>query len=705
MCLAAVPAYRLARMLVSPRSAVVCALLTIAIPAMSYATFIIPEPFAYLWFTATAYCAVRALAAPRPLTVVTAVVLAAAGPLVRSEFVVLPTALAFSAALLWVLRGDEARRRFRRIALACAALALGGYLFNRFVVMHVQSWNTSQYFNHHTLGQGSVAAGALAIGLGIGPVIGGLASLWLPERFSDPAYRAHAVYLGSAIVTCSVYTAAKATYVQELASLQNLIEERNMFYLSPLLLIGTATVLQARKVNWYAIGAATALVLVVVWSNRLEVGAPYYEAPGLAIPTLLNRTFVFTVQDVHAVLIAAAAVAIALIAMRRRRWAAPVAAVLAGAWLLTGEIYETKSDIDKASGYAGNLAPPRTWVDASTHRAPTTFLGVQLNDAAPEWLTEFWNRSIDHVYALDDSAPPPGPIVAPYLLSTDGALADYTGNRYTVARPRLRARRPGRDATWRLHALQHADTVAPARRAVPRHLRRLGNEPVQLRVPAARRAGSRDGRPVAYGIQRAGPPGARDHRGQDREARQEQRRIDGQRLRSPARRCWQREGDDRARPRALDSSGVEGRRPADDQRVGRPEAPRGTARVLVQARRLTAAAVPGQTERQRWSGRRAWKSGGRMSSRGASTIPAIESLGLPFGAERPLPPEFEELRQDWLEAARANDPNAPMLLEQLNDELAPSGLSVGSGMETSAFDLARAVEIGPRIWFQDERPG
>jgi hypothetical protein len=39
------------------------------------------------------------------------------------------------------------------------------------------------------------------------------------------------------------------------------------------------------------------------------------------------------------------------------------------------------------------------------------------------------------VYALDDSAPPPGPIAAPFLLSTDGALADYTGDRYTLAGP------------------------------------------------------------------------------------------------------------------------------------------------------------------------------------------------------------------------------------------------------------------------------
>ncbi len=434
MCLTAVPAYLLARRLVSQRAAVVVALLSIAIPAMSYATSIVPEPLAYLWFTLSAYTAVRALAAPTVKTVLPAVVLAAAGALIRSEFIALPAALVVSGAVLWIARGGASRALIRRVALSCAGLALFAYLFNHFVVMRVQSWNFGQYFNQHTVPQGSLAAGALAIGLGIGPVIGGLASLWLPERVADPAYRAYAIYLPSVIVTCWAYTAAKSTYL--LVNLQNLIEERNLFFLAPLLLLGTAMVLQARRVNWYLLAAATALVLAVSWSARFEgLGAPYYEAPGLAISTLLNRACVFTVADVHAVLVAAAAVTIGLVALRRRHWAAPVAAVLAGAWLLTGEIYETKSNDDASARYANYLAPPRTWIDASTHGAATTFLGVQLNFAGPVWLTEFWNRSIDHVYALDDSAPPPGPIAAPYLLSTDGALADYTGDRYTVTSP------------------------------------------------------------------------------------------------------------------------------------------------------------------------------------------------------------------------------------------------------------------------------
>ena len=50
MCLTALPAYLLARLLLSRRASLVVAVASIAIPAMSYATSIVPEPLAYLWF-------------------------------------------------------------------------------------------------------------------------------------------------------------------------------------------------------------------------------------------------------------------------------------------------------------------------------------------------------------------------------------------------------------------------------------------------------------------------------------------------------------------------------------------------------------------------------------------------------------------------------------------------------------------------------
>jgi hypothetical protein len=435
MCLTALPAYLLARLLLSRRASLVVALASIAIPAMSYATSIVPEPLAYLWFGCAALFAVRLLAAPSLARAVPAVVLALAGMWVRSEFVALPAALVLAGAIVWLVERGGSRswpQRFGLLALSCAVLALFGYVFNLLVVEHVQSWDFHQYVNGNTLHQGGLAAGAFAIGLGIGPVIGGLASLWLPERFADPAYRAFAAYLFATIVALWGYTAAKATFL--LASLRPAIEERNLFYLSPLMLTGTALVLLAPKLDWRLLAAATALVLVLVWSPAFEVGEPYFEAPGLGVFTLVNRDFRWDVTAFHWLLLAATAVFLVLVALRRRRAVPALAALLAFGWLLTGQIYATVGNTDEANSFAKVLPPPRNWVDLATRGAPVTFLGQGLaNGSNPLWLAEFWNRSIGHVASLDGTAPGPGPATAPGLQSTDGALSGYTGDRFTLA--------------------------------------------------------------------------------------------------------------------------------------------------------------------------------------------------------------------------------------------------------------------------------
>jgi hypothetical protein len=440
MCLTAVPAYLLARMLVSRSWALAVALLSIAIPAMGYATSIVPESLAYLWFTTAALFAVGLLARPAVGRAIPAVLLAVTGLWVRSEFVALPASLVLAAAIVWIAGRAGDGIPWRRVLLAGAALVAFAVAFDFLVVQHVQSWSFDQYFNHHTLRQGSLAAGALVIGLGFLPAIGGIASLWLPERAADPAYRAFAAYLGASIVTLGVYTAAKSTYL--VANLQKLIEERNLFYLSPLLLLGTALVLGARRVNWFVVAGAGVLVLAVSWSGLLIVGAPYFEAPGLAILTIANRQY-WDINDFHWVELGAVAATVALFAFRGRRWVVGLTAVLVGAWLLTGQIYVTKTNSDYSRIFSSRLPAPRDWVDQATGGSHVTFVGEALNlDPTLLWLAEFWNRSIDHVDAIDGTAPGPGPALGPGLESGDGALQDYTGDPYTLAGPGVQLAAP-----------------------------------------------------------------------------------------------------------------------------------------------------------------------------------------------------------------------------------------------------------------------
>ena len=152
MCLTAVPAYLLARMLVSRRWALAVALLSIAIPAMGYATSIVPESLAYLWFTAAALFAVRLarraeLGRGRSRA-------SCSPPAGRSGAVGVRRAagvLVLAAAIVWVARPRRDGFRWRRVAARRGgARPLRGRRSTSLVVQHVQSWSFGQYFNHHT---------------------------------------------------------------------------------------------------------------------------------------------------------------------------------------------------------------------------------------------------------------------------------------------------------------------------------------------------------------------------------------------------------------------------------------------------------------------------------------------------------------------------------------------------------------------------
>ena len=520
MCLTAVPAYLLARMLVSRGAALAVALLSIAIPAMAYATSIVPESLAYLWFTARR---------------------AARRPAARRAERRARGARRFSSPSPGS-RCDRSSSRCPRSSSSPprrsgsspgqAAGSRGGASRSRSA-----GWSPSR--SSSTCSSCSTSrAGASAststttpcaraasrwarssIGLGFLPVIGAIASLWLPERAGDPAYRAFAAYLGASIVTLWIYTAAKSTYL--VATLHKLIEERNLFYLSPLLLLGTALVLGARKVNWLVVGGASLLVLAVSWSGLLIVGAPYFEAPGLAILTLANREFYWDINDFHLVAIGAVVVAVVLLVLaeapmgRRRRGASS-----SGRGCSPGEIYATKTNTNYSRVFASRIPAPRDWVDAATGGSHVTFLGQGLNlDPTPLWLTEFWNRSIDHVAAIDGTAPGPGP--------ASGPGPRERRRRRSRATPATRTRSPGPGVRLAAPIVKQQDGFTLYRTPTRWHLLDerqnvfadgWATSPIELHVLPAGRAGDRRDRPLAHGVHRVRAAGPRHDSRRHRQA-------------------------------------------------------------------------------------------------------------------------------------------------------------------------------------------
>jgi len=437
MTLAAVPSYLLARMLVSHRAALVVALLAVAIPGMFYASSIIPEVLAYPYYALSSWVVVRALTTRRRGDVAIATAAALAAPLVRApQLATVSVSFVLAAAWLWLTgpRGRAFRSGWTVGDTVGAALLVAGVciLTNRIVLQHVEIWQVAtQYSKGRMWDLGLRAVLAFTVGMGVLPVLAALASLRLPERRADPAYRAFAAYLGASILAVSVYTAVKAAYLSRVFS--TLTEERNMIYLAPLVLVGAALVFESRRIDRRIAVTATALLLFILLTRPFELGYPYFEAPGFGILAMANRRFGWDSGDIRLALVVTLAVSVAALYARRARPVAAVAATLVLAWMLAAEITTTVGSIKQANAFLDHLPPQPDWVDRASGGKTVTYLGQQIRDPNGLWLTEFWNRSIDHVYSLDGTAPGPGPTLTPNVDSKFGELSSFTGDPYTLA--------------------------------------------------------------------------------------------------------------------------------------------------------------------------------------------------------------------------------------------------------------------------------
>jgi hypothetical protein len=437
MTLAAVPTYLLARMLVTRRAAIAVAVGSIAVPAMAYATSIVSDVLAYPYFALCSWLSVRAFRSGRRRDLVLAAVFCVCGYFVRQrQFTTLPLSFAVAAFGLWLTgaRGRALRRTWSRAdTVGAVVLALGvAFLFNRVVLQHIQQWQVpSQYYKNRIVDLGLRAGLSLTIGLGVLPVIGGLVSLRLPDRRGDRTYRAYVAWTAAAIATLSIYAADKAAALS--LNFATLWEERDLIYLSPLLLLGTAMVFEARRLDWRVVGAATAFVVVMVAFKAIQLGFPYYEAPGSAFAAALAYYSHWTTHDIRLLLAGIIVLSLGLIALRRRRFAAPLAVALLLGWMLAGEISMTVGLDMVANDFIHNLPAQLDWVDAHVHGQPVTYLGQAVIDPNGENLTEFWNRSIKHVTSLDGTAPGPGPTSTPLLSDPTGLLTRTTGNHYVLA--------------------------------------------------------------------------------------------------------------------------------------------------------------------------------------------------------------------------------------------------------------------------------
>ena len=135
----------------------------------------------------------------------------------------------------------------------------------------------------------SWAFGALAIGIGVLPVLIGVAALARPKRRQrDPKTRAFVTTSVAALIVFVAYAGVKGAYNSTVFS--TLVVERNLIYLCPILFIATALAFARGIGRGWAIAGAAIFTLYVVTATPLRLDQyPYYEAHGLSIAAFANR--------------------------------------------------------------------------------------------------------------------------------------------------------------------------------------------------------------------------------------------------------------------------------------------------------------------------------------------------------------------------------------------------------------------------------
>lgn len=435
------PTYLLARMLVSRPWALFAAVGAAAIPALAYSPLLMLETVAYPWAALCFYLVVKALVTPRPHWLIATAAACLLAPLFRAELGVLIAAAAAAAAAFWFM--SEHGRRLRRNWtpwhwVGFVVLVAGVLVALDLVAAHESGvWRSStQEHPGQMIRYGLRAFGALAIGVGVLPLVAGLAALAAPK--GDPAARERRAFSCMAIasIVCfGLYAAAKAAFIAPTG--QPVMLERNVIYAAPLLFVGTALIFDRRRAPLAAVIAATAFTLYLMVATPYRLDQRFsFEAPGLSVLQNLHREVGLTSAWATALLImlALASTGVLILAGRTRRpvWLA-VAAAFVLAWSAWGEIAYSRASHRWMDQVVASVPRPLDWVDSAVPGgADVTYFGQSIGDPSDILELEFWNRSIKQVWSMDGTAPGPGPTVRPSVVSPDGRLEPGKDVRYMV---------------------------------------------------------------------------------------------------------------------------------------------------------------------------------------------------------------------------------------------------------------------------------
>ena len=441
LCSAVLPAYLLARRVVRPSAALVAAALAVAVPSTAYAGTLMTENVFYPVFLWLAFALVAALERPTRARQVLLLAVCALAFETRAQTVAIVAAVLTAPLVLsWIERG-----RPRRLAAFAPLYGIVGAAAVLVVAVEVARGRSPAAI----LGNYSVTSNG---GYRPWPAID-----WLVLHLAELDLAVFVLPFAAFIVLLAnarhldrrlrVFVAASTSLSVWLAlevgifasRYSQRIEERNLFYLMPLLVIALLAWIERGqplppRASVVAAGIAAALPGAIPFAHLFNITAQS-DTIGLQPWWFLGNTW----TGRHGVGVVAVLLALALAACflwLPRRYAPVLPALVAVGFLLTWlplELWTHSFPRLASSAYAQGVGKPdKSWIDRAVGRnahVGVVFAGGN-NLAVLE--NEFWNRSVDRVYGLGARLPGDMPEIETSVDPATGELRGVT-ERYVLA--------------------------------------------------------------------------------------------------------------------------------------------------------------------------------------------------------------------------------------------------------------------------------
>ena len=414
MSLAAVPAYFLARRVVGTWLALLAAVLAVAVPSLAYTGTVMTENVYYPLFLTVTYVLVLVLERPSGLRVGLLLALVALAFATRVQSAALVPAMVLAPLVLAVFDGDVrgTLRRFRLLygtvaALGALALAvrLGTGRSPQELLGAYEPVGEAEYDLAEVLRYLVWHVAELSLYVLVVPLAATIVLVARGRALDRPLQ----AYLAATVALTACFVPVVAAFASVFS---HRIEERNMFYLAPLLLIALLAWVERGaprpRVLAACAAAASALVVLLVpfdrflttsaisdtlmllpfWSLQDRIGDEWIAPAALALCLALGAAFLFV----------------------PRRFAVVLPLLVLGLWAVSFKpIWWGKHGFERFSRgvlFQGIRAPDRDWVDRALPDGVTAaFLWTGRTDRMTVNQNEFFSKGVGPVYYLEQPTP------------------------------------------------------------------------------------------------------------------------------------------------------------------------------------------------------------------------------------------------------------------------------------------------------------